>query len=126
VKNRRTRAAIAAVIISACATLAAGAQEVVEIRLRGRYYPEPATVRLTVTVEPDQSNRTLVVQADGDRLYRSSEVPLDGDKEQRIHTVEFKNLPAGNYVLRAEVHSSQAVRGVAEELLVVGDPGDQR
>ena len=103
-----------------------GAEEVVGIRLRGRFYSEPATVLVTVTVRPDQDNRTLVVQADGERLFRSSEVALEGENGRRVHTLEFKNLPAGQYVLRAEVHSSAEIRGAAEELLVVGDPGDPR
>jgi hypothetical protein len=103
-----------------------GAEHVVEIRLRGRYYSEPATIRVTVAVQPDQANRTLVIQADGERLFRSSEVSLEGEKGQRLHTVEFKNLPRGSYVLRAEVHSNVKLRGVAEELLVVGEVGDSQ
>lgn len=102
------------------------ADHVVEIRLRGRYYTEPATVRVTVAVQPDEANRILVVQADGEQLFRSSEVSLEGDKGQRLHTVEFKNLPRGNYVLRAEVHSTAKLRGSAEQLLVVGDVGNSR
>jgi hypothetical protein len=101
---------------------AAPANAVVEIRLRGRFFTEPATVRLTVAVEPASENRALVVQADGERLFRSSEVPLEGERDQRLHTVEFKNLPAGAYTLRAEVHSSADVRGIAEAHVIVGDP----
>jgi hypothetical protein len=106
----------------AASTIVAAAQDVVEIRMRGRYYSEPATVRITVAVEPDVKNRVLVIQADGDRLFRSSEVSLEGEKEQRIHTVEFKNLPAGHYTVRAEVLSNRESRGMAQELLIVGDP----
>ena len=106
--------------IFATGTIPAATQRVVEIQLRGRYYTEPATLRVTVAVQPDESNRALVVEADGDSLFRSSEVPLHGEKEQRIHTVEFKNLPAGQYVLRAEVHSARDVRGTAEDLVIVG------
>jgi hypothetical protein len=109
----------------AMSTIALGAQDVVEIRLRGRYFSEPATIRITIAVQPDAKNRSLVILADGDRMFRSSQVPLDGENGQRIHMVEFKNLPAGNYVVRAEVHSSADIRGAAEELLVIGDPGDQ-
>jgi methionine-rich copper-binding protein CopC len=127
VRNTRyivlTLASAAALFAS---TFVVAAQDVVEIRMRGRYYAEPATVRITVAVEPDAKNRVLVVQADGDRLFRSSQVSLEGDKEQRIHTVEFKNLPAGYYTVRAEVMSQDTVRGSAEELLVVGDPGEER
>ncbi len=101
------------------------AQDVVEIRLRGRYFTDPATVRITVAVEPNADNRALRIEADGDRLFRSSEVILEGEDGKRIHTVEFKNLPAGSYTIRAAVLSSAQVRGAAEEFLVVGDPADQ-
>jgi hypothetical protein len=114
--------AVVAVLITAGAWPAA--QNVVEIRIRGRFFPEPATVRLTVAVEPSPENRTLVVEADGDRLYRSSEVALEGEHGKRLHTLEFKNLPAGEYTLRAEVLSNVSVRGIAEEYVTVGDPGD--
>jgi hypothetical protein len=100
------------------------AQDVVEIRLRGRYFTDPATVRITVAVEPNADNRTLRVEADGDRLFRSSELALAGDDGKRYHSVEFKNLPAGSYTIRAAVLSSAQVRGAAEEFLVVGDPAD--
>jgi hypothetical protein len=116
-------------VLPVLAVLIAGtsipAQDVVAIRLRGRYFSEPATVRITVAVEPDERNRTLVIQADGDRLFRSSELELAGENGKRIHTFEFKNLPAGYYTIRAEVHSTARIRGAAEELLVVGDPGEQ-
>jgi hypothetical protein len=117
--------------VASAASLSVGsslvaAQDVVEIRLRGRYFTDPATVRITVAVEPNADNRALRVEADGDRLFRSSEVLLEGEEGQRLHTLEFKNLPAGSYTIRAAVLSSQQVRGAAEEFLVVGDPGDQQ
>jgi hypothetical protein len=116
-------AASATLILAGSA--AAGTNDVVELRIRGRYFAEPATIRVTIAVQPNQKNRTLIIEADGDRLFRSSQVSLDGENGQRIHTVEFKNLPAGHYVLRAEVRSKAELRGTAEEFLTVGDPGDQ-
>ena len=107
----------------ATAALHGIAGEIVEIRLRGHYFAEPATVRVTVAVEPDQANRVLRVEADGDRLYRSTEVELSGDTDKRLHTVEFKNLPAGEYELRAEVLSTDKVRGMASQELVVSGLG---
>ena len=115
---RRALLAIAAI----CSATAAHTQAPVEIRIRGRFFTEPATVQLTIAVEPDRHNRALLVAADGDRLFRSSELALDGEHSQRLHTFEFKNLPAGQYVLRAELHSRSDVRGVAEEVLTVGTP----
>jgi len=114
--------ALTAVLIGTAA-LRGIAGEVVEIRLRGHYFAAPATVQVTVAVEPDQANRTLRVEADGDRLYRSTEVELSGDTDKRLHTVEFKNLPAGAYELRAEVLSTDKVRGMASQELVVSGLG---
>ena len=116
----------ASATLIASSTIALGAQDVVEIRLRGRYFSEPATIHVTVAVEPDAKNRSLVIVADGDRLFRSSEIALDGDKGQRIHTMQFKNLPAGHYILRAEVRSGASLRGAAEEQLTVGGLGDEQ
>ena len=102
-------------------TLGSRAADLVEIRVNGRYFSEPATVQLVVSVEPNKDNRTLRIEADGDRLFRSTEVNLDGLSEKRLHSVEFKNLPAGSYELRAEVLSGSAVRGMAtSELMVLG------
>ena len=124
---RIVKGRIFAVIIALffIATLRALAGEVVEIRLRGRYFSEPATVQITVAVEPDAATRVLLVEADGDRLYRSTELTLQGETDKRLHSVEFKNLPAGAYELRAEVLSgADHVRGMAtQELLVSGVGG---
>lgn len=115
------RVRIFAVIVAliAAATIRALAHEIVEIRVNGYYFAEPATVRITVAVEPDAANRSLRIEADGDRMYRSTEVDLEGVTDKRIHTFEFKNLPAGAYELRAEVFSKDKVRGVATSDLVV-------
>jgi hypothetical protein len=117
---------LALVVLASVSTISVAAEPVVEIRLHGRYYTEPATVRVTVAVQPDQANRTLVVQADGERMFRSSEVSLEGDKSRRLHMLEFKNLQKGSYVLRAEVFSSAKLRGAAEQVLVVGEVGETR
>ena len=129
--GRRSRRIVKARVLSVIvalvciAALRAVAGEVVEIRLRGRYFSEPATVQITVAVEPDAANRVLRVEADGDRMYRATEVTLEGEGDKRLHSVEFKNLPAGAYELRAEVLSgADHVRGMAtQELLVSGVGG---
>ena len=117
----RTFAVIVALLTTAALRGIAG--EVVEIRLRGRYFSEPATVQVTVAVEPDAANRVLRIEADGDRMYRSTEVELSGVNDKRLHTIEFKNLPAGAYELRAEVLSRDKVRGMASQELIVSGGG---
>src|SRR5690349_3647708 len=84
------------------------ARELVSIKLRGVYFSEPANVQVIVAVEPDPQNRKLRLEADSDSMFRSSEVDLAGDNK-RLYTIELKNLPAGDYMLRAELFSAQGV-----------------
>ena len=98
------------------------AKENVEIRLVGHFFPEPATVQMVVAVEPDAQNRRLRVEADGENMFCATELTLAGDKEQRLHTIQFKNLAAGEYTLRAQVLSNSSIRSQAEqEIMVTGD-----
>lgn len=106
-----------AVILAA--TLPAAADDLVEIRLRGHYFAEPATVQITVAVEPAENHHALVIEADGEHYFRSSALALAGEDEKRLHSVEFKNLPAGLYTLRAYVRSIDEVLATATEELVV-------
>ena len=122
--NRRTLAWMSLTAVMTASTLAPGdASEVVELRLHGHYFAEPATVHVTVAVEPDAQNRVLRIEADSDQIFRASDISLDGADERRIHTILFKNLPAGHYTLRAEVRSSTAVRGSARQDLTVTGSG---
>ncbi len=124
-----TRRLLAFAIFTAALITTAGqpghAKEVVEILLRGHYFVEPATVQITVAVEPDAKNRALRIEADGERLFRASQLSLEGANEKRMHAVEFKNLPAGNYVLRAEVLGVSDVRGKVEQELIVSGSGQR-
>ena len=111
--------------VTLAAAISASAREVVEIRLRGHYFAEPATVRITVAVEPAANHRALVIEADSEHYYRSSALTLSGEMDKRLHSVEFKNLPAGNYILRAQVRSREAVLGAATQELTVTGVGER-
>ena len=113
---------LGAAVLSA-STICGDASEVVEIHLRGRYFMEPATVHITVAVEPDEANRVLRIEADGDQVFRASDLALSGASEKRMHLLQFKNLPAGSYVLRAQVYSADDMRGQAEQRLLVTGSG---
>jgi hypothetical protein len=117
-----TTAILAAFVVTATF---AGAREIVEIRLRGHYFAEPATVRITVAVEPAADHRKLIIEADGERYFRSSALTLDGENEKRLHTVEFKNLPAGEYTLRASVRSIDELLATATQDLIVTGIGER-
>jgi hypothetical protein len=99
------------------------AREVVDILLHGKYFSEPATVRVMVAVEPDASNRTLRIEADSDDMFRASDISLNGANEKRLHTIIFKNLSAGRYLLRAQVLSTSDVLGTATDDVVVTGMG---
>ena len=99
------------------------AREVVDIVLHGKYFSEPATVRFMVAVEPSAGNRTLRIEADSDDMFRASEIALNGADEKRLHTITFKNLAAGRYLLRAQVMSSGDVLGTATDDVVVTGMG---
>ena len=103
--------------------LVGSANDIVEIRLRGRYYAEPATVQITIAVEPDAENRSLRVEAESERMFRSSQINLLGANEKRIHTLEFKNLPAGEYTLSAQVYSDDEMRAMETQVLSVSGSG---
>ncbi|MBI2189213.1 MAG: hypothetical protein HYU37_19110 [Acidobacteria bacterium] len=108
-------------VLAAGASMPGKAADVVEIRLNGTYFAEPATVRFTVAVEPNKANRSLWIEADSTDLYRASEIALSGADEKRLHQIMFKNLTAGYYTLKAEVRSSTGVRGMAtREIMVTG------
>ena len=108
-------------IVTAGASMPGSAASVVEIKLSGAYFSEPATLQVTVTVERNDANRTLSIEADGEGMYTASEITLNGANEKRLHQVMFKSLKAGYYTLRAQVRSSTGVRGVAtREIEVIG------
>jgi len=110
----------------ALAGITSSAKDDVEIRISGRYFSAPATVQMIIAIEPDAQNRTLRVEADGDNMYTSTEMQLAGDREQRLHTIQFKDLAAGEYTLRAQVLSTSDVRSQTEQhIMVTGSPDGQ-
>ena len=123
VKRRTIAWFVVPVLLMTAGTVASNAREVVEIKLHGHYFSEPATVRFIVAVEPDADNRKLRIEADGTEMFRASEVALEGAGEKRLHTFTFKNLSAGHYTLRAQVLSSSDIRGTATNEMVVTGAG---
>jgi hypothetical protein len=123
VKHRIVAGIFLSALLVSMGTVPGDAGEVVEIRLYGRYFSEPATVRILVDVAPDAANRALRIEADSETLFRASELELGGADDRRLHTIVFKSLPAGTYTLRAEVWSSTSVRGTAVDNVYVTGSG---
>jgi hypothetical protein len=57
----------------------------------------PSNLRILTRLVPDQANRTLDVIIDSGEFYRSSQIPLEGERAPAIITVEFRDLPGGEY-----------------------------
>jgi hypothetical protein len=117
--RRTTAFVLVAILTMPMLAVRGGAEQIVEIRVRGHYYSAPATVIVNVAVRPDAANHKLLIEAESERFVRSSVIELEGEGDKRIHTIQFKSLPEGEYVLRAEVRSRTDVRGQAVQMLTV-------
>ncbi len=90
--------ALAALTMLAAAPLEAG--ERVSMRVTPVHAFEPATVRVTATIERDAQNRAMEIVADSEGFYRSSLIPLEGENAPRTTTIDFRGLPGGDYEVR--------------------------
>lgn len=116
---RRWSLSIIAVAAVAAGGAALRAMDPLKIQVNGRYYAEPATVDVLVAVEPSKDNRTLRVEADGLDFFRASDVTLDGETDRKYHMVMFRNIPAGDYVIRAVLLSGKRELASAQTQLLV-------
>lgn len=89
---------IAALVgIGVMTTMAGTASERLSLRVTPRQAFAPVNLWVSVSIDPDASNRALAIVADSEDFYRSSEIPLDGDRAPHVVTVEFRNMPGGDY-----------------------------
>ena len=80
---------------------------------------------LRILVERNDLNRMLTWEVDGPEYYRSSSVELDGAESPRSYQVLVKDLPAGEFVIRAAVIRADKSESVARCRLTVM-PGVER
>jgi hypothetical protein len=99
--------------------LLASAVQTVEIECRQRISREPATIRVRVRVEPRAEHRALFVSADSGSFYRSSAFQLEGERAAATHWIEWRDLPAGDYELLAQVSSATRVVARAKTTITV-------
>jgi hypothetical protein len=92
--------------------------------LRAHVYPRmsraPALIRIQVLVEPADGNRALQFVIESESYYRSSTITLSGAKEPRLHTVEFRFVPAGTHDIRvAVIDGGGTVRAVVTDRVAI-------
>ena len=97
-----TAASTARLWIGGCllaATLPLGAAQDLTLTVSPRWPSAPAIVTVAVRIEPHPANRTIEIVADSEDFYRSSQIPLDGDRAPRAISIQWRDLPAGDYVI---------------------------
>ena len=107
--------------ILAATVVPVGAGERVDLHVTPWVSFAPADLRVRAMVETNKDNRSLEIIAESDEFYRSSEVDLAGDQAPRTTMIEFRNLPGGEYNIRAVVKGSggRALATVQQTIRVV-------
>ena len=101
------------------------ADEAISISVRPAVTGYRGTVRLRVIVARDDNNRSLRWEIDGPDYYRSSQRELHGAGAARIHEFLLRDLPSGEFEVRAIVTRSDRSSSVDRSTLkVFGGPRD--
>jgi hypothetical protein len=92
----------------------------VRAKVSPRQTRAPATMRIEVSVEPARDNRSLEFVIDSPLYYRSSTIELGGEHTPRVHSVQFRSVPAGAYHVRVALTSAGgAVRAILHDQVTV-------
>jgi hypothetical protein len=106
------------------AMLSTEASEPLAIAVSPRLSIAPANVEIRVRIAPDAANRMLEVVTESDTYYRRSRVQLDGPESPRMIPLELRNLPGGDYEVRATLKDGLGrPRALAHRLLIVRSAG---
>jgi hypothetical protein len=103
------------------------ANECMSMKVSPRQALAPVNLRVSVRVEPNAENRILTIVADSPQFYRSSQIPLEGDRAPKMFTIEYPNVPGGQYevtsVLLNTIGRERAtIRETARVVPVGGEP----
>jgi hypothetical protein len=104
--NFRKALALASIIlVSSLATTASAddPERPLHVRISPTMAHAPADLYIYVSVARRPDNRLLRVSAESDDFFRSSETQLDGEYSARVTVVKFRELPPGDYEIRAEL-----------------------
>ena len=80
---------------------------------------EPGYIRVRVRVEPDPQNRALAIGLVGPEFETSSLEELPGDRARITRWVSYRDIPAGEYAVLAEVLRADGSTTLAQDRLQV-------
>ena len=109
------------------AVSAVDAGECMKMKVSPQQALAPVNLRVSVRIEPNADNRVLMIVADGDDFYRSSQIPLEGDRAPRVFSVEYPNVPSGDYDVTSVLVNSMGreratVHQIAHVVPIGGEP----
>jgi hypothetical protein len=100
------------------------ADEAVSITVRPAVTLFRGSAQLRVLVSRNEKNRSLVWEVDGPSYYRSSSIALDGAASPRSYLFTVKDLPEGEFDVRATVKRNDSSASTdRSSIMVVGGPG---
>jgi hypothetical protein len=100
------------------------ADEAISITVRPAVTSYRGNAQLKVLVSPNDRNRLLVWEVDGPSFYRSSSIALDGAASPRSYFFMVKDLPGGEFEVRATVKRNDSSAATDRSTIkVVGGPG---
>jgi hypothetical protein len=100
------------------------ADEAISITVRPAVASFRGSALLRVLVSRNEKNRMLIWEVDGPNYYRSSSITLDGAAAARSYFFMMKELPAGEFEVRATVKRNDSTAAVDRStLMVIGGPG---
>ena len=97
------RALIAAAIVVAPLTDDLSAGNPVHIRVWPATSMAPTSFTVRVMIARQASNRWIKVSVESENYFGSSEGQLEGERSSRLRVVQFRDVPAGTYEVRAVV-----------------------
>jgi hypothetical protein len=100
------------------------ADEAISITVRPAVTSFRGNAQLKVLVSRNEKNRILVWEVDGPNYYRSSSIMLDGAAAARSYFFTVRDLPAGEFDVRATVKRNDSSAAVDRSTItVIGGPG---
>lgn len=101
-----------------------GADDAISIRVRPSVTQARGNAQLHVLVARDEMNRSLTWEVDGPTFYRSSTFELDGAASPRSFVFMIREIPAGEFEVRAIVkRSDSSIATDTSTIRVIGGPG---
>jgi len=104
----------------------ASANECLTVKVSPQQALAPVNLRVSVRIEPNADNRFLTIVAESRDFYRSSQIQLEGDRAPKTFSLEYPNMPSGEYevtsvLVNAMGHERATARQIARVLPVGGE-----